>query len=200
MLLYSKSELITIRNLTCLTGNHDWGDGLGTFTRLILSRDWLGGWLIPQKRSYFALELSQGWWLLAFDFSLEKDIDIEQYKYFSRIAKCKSVEAVIIVTHEPTWVLDHEENSLSSPILNELLEVYFTGKVRLRIAGDLHHYTRHVPMRRKSDRPLRSSQTDSGGSMSSNKSTHSFDNKISKTFASQNSTNSPELIVSGGGG
>ena len=137
-------------------GNHDWGDGLATYTRLILSRDWLGGWLIPQKRSYFALELSQRWWLLAFDFSLEKDIDIEQYKYFTRVANRKSIEAVITVTHEPTWVLDHEDETMSSPILNELLEVCFSGKVLLRLAGDLHHYTRHVPIGRlSSDLPLR---------------------------------------------
>jgi len=50
-----------------IPGNHDWHDGLGLFTRFILSRSWLGGWILPQERSYFALSLPHGWWVLGFD-------------------------------------------------------------------------------------------------------------------------------------
>ena len=32
-----------------IPGNHDWFDGLATYTRYILSRDWLGGWIMPQE-------------------------------------------------------------------------------------------------------------------------------------------------------
>ena len=59
-------------------GNHDWFDGLASYTRYVLSRDWLGGWLIPQRTSYFALKLPKGWWLLGFDLALDDDINIEQ--------------------------------------------------------------------------------------------------------------------------
>lgn len=34
-----------------IPGNHDWFDGLATYTRYILSRDWLGGWIMPQEVS-----------------------------------------------------------------------------------------------------------------------------------------------------
>ncbi len=44
-----------------IPGNHDWFDGLATYTRYILSRDWLGGWLMPQRTSYFATKLPHGW-------------------------------------------------------------------------------------------------------------------------------------------
>lgn len=44
-----------------IPGNHDWFDGLATYTRYILSRDWLGGWLMPQRTSYFATKLPRGW-------------------------------------------------------------------------------------------------------------------------------------------
>jgi len=142
----------------CLPGNHDWFDGLGTFTRFILSRDWLGGWLMPQERSYFAIMLPQGWWIFGVDLALSEDIDTEQYKYFADLAQRRvgPNDAVIIMTHEPYWVLDTSENrsedgstelEFAERNLRELMGTYLKGKVRCRIAGDLHHYTRHVPMK-----------------------------------------------------
>ena len=61
-----------------IPGNHDWYDGLVTYSRFILGRDWLGGWIMPQERSYFALKLRKGWWLLAADLGLSADVDLEQ--------------------------------------------------------------------------------------------------------------------------
>lgn len=46
-----------------IPGNHDHIDGLETFTTHILHRGWLGGWLLPQERSYCALRLPHGWWV-----------------------------------------------------------------------------------------------------------------------------------------
>jgi hypothetical protein len=62
-----------------IPGNHDWFDGLATYTRFILSRDWCGGWIMPQQQSYFALELPHGWWILGMDLALDNDINIEQF-------------------------------------------------------------------------------------------------------------------------
>jgi len=31
-----------------IPGNHDWIDGLETYTRHIQHKGWLGGWLLPQ--------------------------------------------------------------------------------------------------------------------------------------------------------
>ncbi|KAL7538174.1 hypothetical protein ACHAXR_008335 [Thalassiosira sp. AJA248-18] len=183
-----------------IPGNHDWFDGLSTFTRMILSRDWLGGWLMrlsnqlcvvyltkrvpflsqPQRTSYFALKLPRGWWLLGFDLALDDDINIEQFHFFANLAE-KSMrpnDSVVIISHVPHWVLNEYENhsndSEKETNLSELIKTHFRGRVKIRLAGDLHHYTRHVP--------LTSNQLASG-----------YDNAKSVS-------NKPVLIVSGGGG
>ncbi|MGH3055806.1 MAG: hypothetical protein ACRDL7_12610 [Gaiellaceae bacterium] len=113
-----------------LPGNHDWFDGLATYTRLILSRHWLGGWLMPQERSYFALHLSHGWWLLGFDLSISTDIDDEQFKFSANVAmrNIGPTDAVIIVTHEPHWVTDYDAKKapqkLGEANLRELMDTY----------------------------------------------------------------------------
>lgn len=63
-----------------IPGNHDWIDGLNTYMRHILHRGWLGGWLLPQEKSYFAIALPHGWWLFGFDLALETDVDMFQYR------------------------------------------------------------------------------------------------------------------------
>jgi hypothetical protein len=63
-----------------IPGNHDWYDGLATYSRLILCRDWIGGWLMPQNRSYFSIKLPKGWWIFAMDCGIGGDIDIEQVR------------------------------------------------------------------------------------------------------------------------
>ena len=157
-----------------IQGNHDWFDGLATYTRYILSRDWLGGWLMPQKTSYFCLKLPRNWWVLGFDLALDDDIDIEQFTFFASAAKqMQPHHNAIIVTHVPHWVLNEYENHAHDlnreNNLRELVRTHFRSKVRLRLAGDLHHYTRHMPV-------------DSPGKKR------------------KNSTDKPVLIVAGGGG
>lgn len=175
-------------------GNHDWFDGLSTFSRYILSRDWLGGWLMPQQRSYFALKLSKGWWLLGFDLALSSDIDIDQFKFFANVAAKVMAESdsVIIVTHEPWWVIDSDfrtpMNELAEKNLRELMNTYLKGKVRLRIAGDLHHYTRHVPLRPR-PLPQKLVRRRSKLRLAPVEPINVLEEK-----------NEPELIVSGGGG
>lgn len=39
---------------------------------------WIGGWLLPQEASYFALALPHGWWLFGLDLALVDDIDMCQ--------------------------------------------------------------------------------------------------------------------------
>jgi hypothetical protein len=53
-----------------IPGNHDWYDGLFAFSRCILDRDWLGGWRLPQRCTYFCLQLPRGWWIFALDQAL----------------------------------------------------------------------------------------------------------------------------------
>ena len=156
-----------------IPGNHDWFDGLATYTRYILSRDWLGGWIMPQQTSYFALKLPRGWWILGMDLALDNDINIEQFGFFADLAKqsIKADDNVIVVTHIPFWVLTNYESYPVQPETNltELLRSHLKSRVRLRLAGDLHHYTRHMP------------------------------SSVAKTNPDA-SKNEPVLIVSGGGG
>ncbi|KAJ7958130.1 Calcineurin-like metallo-phosphoesterase superfamily protein [Quillaja saponaria] len=137
-----------------IPGNHDWFDGLHTFMRYICHRNWLGGWLMPQKKSYFALQLPKGWWVFGLDQSLYGDIDIYQFKFFSELIKEKVGEgdSVIIITHEPTWILDWYWNSVTGKNVSYLISDYLRGRCKLRMAGDLHHYMRHSHV--KSDGPI----------------------------------------------
>lgn len=128
-----------------IPGNHDWFDGLDTFMRYICHRSWLGGWLLPQQKSYFALRLPCGWWIFGFDQALHGDIDIFQFKYFTEIVKehVGEDDSVILVTHEPNWLLDWYWDSTTGSNVAHFVEHYLKGRCRLRIAGDLHNYMRH---------------------------------------------------------
>ncbi|GMH85648.1 hypothetical protein TrVE_jg6357 [Triparma verrucosa] len=213
-------------------GNHDWFDGLATYARLVLSRDWLGGWLMPQERSYFAICLPKGWWLLGVDLALAEDIDLEQFRFFADVASKRigKDDAVVIMTHEPYWVLDAAEDRTDDECaetnLRELMETHLQGKVRLRLAGDLHHYTRHVPVKKakkNSKNPpatttnatTTSSQTYTAGLDGGNLAAAAKKMALSKGRESRSATvesnhasasddvdksNIPQLIVSGGGG
>ncbi|GAV69046.1 Metallophos domain-containing protein [Cephalotus follicularis] len=137
-----------------IPGNHDWFDGLQTFMRYICHKSWLGGWLMPQKKSYFALQLPKGWWVFGLDLALHGDVDVYQFKFFSELVKEKVGEndSVIIMTHEPNWLLDWYWDAVSGKNVAHLIRDFLKGRCKLRIAGDLHHYMRHsyVP----SDEPV----------------------------------------------
>jgi len=72
-----------------IPGNHDWFDGLNTFMRYVCHKSWLGGWFMPQKKSYFALQLPKGWWVFGLDLALHGDIDVYQFNFFSKLVKEK---------------------------------------------------------------------------------------------------------------
>ncbi|PSS19760.1 Palmitoyltransferase [Actinidia chinensis var. chinensis] len=136
-----------------IPGNHDWFDGLQTFMRYICHRSWLGGWLMPQKKSYFALQLPKGWWVFGLDLALHCDIDVYQFKFFSELIKEKVGEndSVIIMTHEPNWLIDWYWDDKTGKNVSYLICEWLKGRCKLWMAGDLHHYMRHsyVP----SDKP-----------------------------------------------
>ncbi|KAF5792364.1 putative calcineurin-like phosphoesterase domain, ApaH type, metallo-dependent phosphatase [Helianthus annuus] len=128
-----------------IPGNHDWIDGLQTFMRYICQKSWLGGWLMPQKKSYFALQLPKGWWVFGLDVALHNDIDSFQFKFFSELIRnrVKENDFVIVMTHAPNWILDSYWNDETGKNVSHLISDHLMGKCKLRIAGDLHHYMRH---------------------------------------------------------
>lgn len=50
---------------------------------------------------------------------------------------------MIIITHEPNWLLDWYWNDVSGKNVSHLICDYLKGRCKLRMAGDLHHYMRH---------------------------------------------------------
>lgn len=52
-------------------------------------------------------------------------------------------DSVIVITHEPNWLLDWYWSDSSGTNVAYLIREYLKGRCRLRMAGDLHHYMRH---------------------------------------------------------
>jgi len=131
-----------------IPGNHDWYDSLVSFTRLFVSRDRIGGWDAPQQRSYFALKLPYGWWLLGTDTQLDSDIDRPQVEFFRAVARQMDPDdRVILCNAEPHWIFAEKYHDLD-PEYNEnnlrfLEEEVLGRKIAVYLAGDLHHYRRH---------------------------------------------------------
>lgn len=93
-----------------IPGNHDWFDGLNQFMRNIVFRDWLGGWILPQDKSYFALKLPHGWWFFGLDIALAQDIDVHQLRYFAELAHIMEPnDRVILASHAPDWIANYVE-------------------------------------------------------------------------------------------
>ena len=44
---------------------------------------------MPQKKSYFAMQLPQRWWIFGLDLALHGDIDVYQFKFFSELVMDK---------------------------------------------------------------------------------------------------------------
>lgn len=59
---------------------------------------------------------------------------------------------MIIITHEPNWILDWYWDAVSGKNVSLLISDYLRGRCKLRMAGDLHHYMRHSHV--KSDGPV----------------------------------------------
>ncbi|KAB1220379.1 hypothetical protein CJ030_MR3G009839 [Morella rubra] len=128
-----------------IPGNHDWIDGLQTFMDNICDKSWLGGWRMPQRKSYFALKLPKGWWVFGLDLALAGDIDQYQFKFFSDLATrtVGTNDSVIIMTHQPEWLVEWYENNESNNKVYKLIYDYLKERCKLRIAGDIHHYMHH---------------------------------------------------------
>jgi hypothetical protein len=133
--------------LFAIPGNHDWYDGLVSFSRLFCQGRWLGGWQTRQRRSYFALRLPHRWWLWGVDIQLESDVDQPQVEYFRTVAQnMHPSDRVILVTAEPHWVYGNiydSEYQKSLVFLEENIINSAGASLQVALAGDLHHYRRH---------------------------------------------------------
>jgi hypothetical protein len=129
-----------------LPGNHDWYDSLSAFRRLFCTEQDFGPWRSTQRFSYFAAKLPNGWWLFGIDLQLLHDIDQRQLEYFETILeKVGDQGRVILCCAEPYW-LDHVPPAVGSSTfvksLREILLERIGDRLKLVVAGDLHHYQR----------------------------------------------------------
>lgn len=138
-----------------IPGNHDWYDGLNAFTRLFCSDVGgrrFAGWWTRQQRSYFALKLPGGWWLLGSDGQLQSDLDTGQIEYFRNIARhqMKNGDKVILCLSLPVWTYAHKYKGMGREF-DETDLLYLRDEVlgregvevKVYLTGDLHHYRRH---------------------------------------------------------
>lgn len=154
-------------DLFLIPGNHDWYDGLTSFTRLFTQGRWVGGWKTRQRRSYFALRLPRGWWLWGTDIQLGTGIDLPQANYFRRIAERMEREAeqrgaparLILCSAQPTWVyggpaprrsvfpgcrLKVDPDAFRALAWFERAVIAPRGiRLEVTLSGDLHHYARY---------------------------------------------------------
>jgi len=136
-------------DMFAIPGNHDWYDSLVAFTRYFIDKDEIAGFPTPQLRSYFAMKLPHGWWLLALDTQLTSYIDGPQVKYFQLVAKqIPDGDSIILCNSEPTWFYEAEyqryDLNVNDRNLDFVEKEILKGKsVQVFLAGDLHHYRRH---------------------------------------------------------
>ncbi len=186
-----KNDLKKNPHVFVLPGNHDWYDSLVSFqnlfcTHIFNKRRFAGGWQTRQQRSYFTLKLPHGWWLLGVDLQLSRNIDARQLEYFESIVeKMEAGDKVILCVPEPYWVkamkyrkigdaarkFEKKEESIER-LENLLAEKYPADPIRIKlyIAGDLHHYRRF-----ESEDGQRIQKITSGGGGAFLHPTHDFD-------------------------
>lgn len=135
-------------HLYAIPGNHDWYDGLTNFIRSFCRRQWVGGWVTRQERSYFAVQLPHRWWLWAIDIQFDTYIDEPQLAYFQEAKKqLLQGDRLILLTGKPSWtesMKPHPEPSYANLAYFED-EVLKDKKatIELVVSGDLHHYARY---------------------------------------------------------
>ena len=148
--------------------NHDWFDSTTTFCRYFVGRserptEFVGAYA-RQQRTYFAAQLPHRWWILGLDFALKGDIDRNQFRdicaLWSLDRKGPRIEPgdnIILVYPEPYWTRDLSHGTpkgytaryqrlehLLEGMPNDDREAHGAqARIRLRLAGDLHHYCRH---------------------------------------------------------
>jgi hypothetical protein len=140
-------------HLFAIPGNHDWYDGLTCFMRVFCAGAWIGGWRTRQRRSYFALRLSQQWWLWATDIQFDTYLDSPQLDYFHAAARSlQQDDRVILVTAKPSWVgAGTRKTELMAAgswetlsYVEENLVARRGAKVAVTLTGDKHHYSRYA--------------------------------------------------------
>lgn len=152
-------DATTEPTLLAIPGNHDWYDGLTAWLRVFTRGASVGAWRTVQPRSYFAVRLAPGWWLLGLDSQLDEYIDEPQLDYFRThvTAHLRPGDAVVVCAAEPAWAkAGHDPDAFNQLHFFEREVVRYrqvagrreredTGaRVRLWLSGDQHLYSRYA--------------------------------------------------------
>lgn len=156
------SKEISDLTVVSIPQNHDWFDNISSFSRHFVG-EYANHFLqahTPQNRSYFVTRLPHDWWILGFDFALVGDLDRMQYEAFLNLfmepenptAETGSQKPiheghnVILLYPEPYWTRPlGDDAGAGYPKRYQRLEAQLLHKgirIRMRLAGDLHHYVR----------------------------------------------------------
>jgi hypothetical protein len=156
------------RLLFGIPANHDYYDALDGFNRQFrrpsTGEDRVPGRRDPllmlptfertQEASYVALQLPFGWWFWGLD-SEAGEIDFRQLEFFNDLRSKHDVSKLILATPEPTIsfgkLRDANSNQsktfaalgLERPFLKDGAEQLPSGKCRVDLSGDIHHYARY---------------------------------------------------------
>lgn len=136
-------------DLYAIPGNHDWFDSLIAFSRALCRPErGFAGCATRQTRSYFALKLPHGWWLLGVDLQLGADLDEPQVRYFQAVAReMAQDDRVILCVPEPQWIYEviyADHAAYQTRTLEQLQQRILGRNAALLLTGDLHYYRRHA--------------------------------------------------------
>jgi len=138
--------------LFAIPGNHDWYDGLVSFSRLFHHKRWIGGWQTKQTRSYFAIKLPHDWWVWGIDIQLGSEVDAAQVDYFKDIARnrMRNGSKLILCSAEPSWVYAELKGYqaydnmayIEKRVIEDQTQNY-RHDFMVGLSGDLHTYARY---------------------------------------------------------
>jgi hypothetical protein len=124
-------------DLYAIPGRQDGHDGLSSFCRVFCTQSALGAWRTRQRRTYFALELPHGWWLLGLDLDADGSLDAHQLDFF-RSVMCRAIARRPPGGAAPRVILCVRHFAVPAELEEEILSA--SGAVlKLILAGGLHH-------------------------------------------------------------
>ena len=142
--------------IVAIPQNHDWFDSASTFCRYFVNYDQgaVIGARTPQRQTYFATRLPRGFWILGLDFALVGDLDRQQFEAFAALLApdnergIQPGDDVLMVYPEPYWTRPLGDGAAAGyprryQRLEALIEAH-GARIRLRLAGDLHLYSRET--------------------------------------------------------
>ena len=134
-----------------IPGRRDWSDNLHGYLRNFTTykppRSWGTGAKIYQTRSYFAVQLTNRWWMWGVDLGTDFEFDTPQMDYFNSTAATLPSDAQIVLCVSRTGWLDRGDETFEQidKFIEDVLRENGRHAVRLILSGDESYYARASP-------------------------------------------------------